>query len=552
VAVVQISKIQVRRGQKNQGSGLPQLASGEIGWAIDTREMYIGNGAVSEGAPAVGNTKILTEYDDILNLANAYTYKVNDSYIVTGVNSSNPITRTLQERLDDRLSVKSFGAVGNNSTDDTAALQRAIFQCYLNSATKGSAHSRIKLHLEAGTYLISDTIYIPPYTTLIGAGADKTIIKQTNAGSPIFRTVDSNHTIGEAPDDSGTTTLTQAKNIRMEGMTLELTDVGVNVQLKNCKDSTFEDLYFKGEWDPVVNPVDASYLALGLDSNNNTVESKNNKFINCHFSHHAYAVLSNWDIDQNIWDNCTFNNLGYGVVFGPESRTYEDPANPGNFLNAEGPSYNKILNSNFTDIHRQAISIIRGKYNSSENNRFISCGNNGGTELTPVYSVIRYDNSTNKSVNDYFTRTKSLSYGAGLDNIPYIPEIEGTAMYDLDFENTVAFGQSNNVRLFRLPGVINQSYEVDYIMVSETYELIRSGKLHVVVDAYGNTVEISDEYHFNGDESYLESVSFAAILRNANGDADDETIDINVTSTMPVDDDTRFKYTVHAKKTNII
>jgi len=58
VAVVQISRIQIRRGQKNTGTGLPQLASGELGWAIDSQELYIGNGAVSEGAPAVGNTNI--------------------------------------------------------------------------------------------------------------------------------------------------------------------------------------------------------------------------------------------------------------------------------------------------------------------------------------------------------------------------------------------------------------------------------------------------------------------------------------------------------------
>ena len=62
MAVVQISKIQVRRGQKNQGTGIPQLASGEFGWAVDAQELYIGNGAVSEGAPAVGNTQILTDH----------------------------------------------------------------------------------------------------------------------------------------------------------------------------------------------------------------------------------------------------------------------------------------------------------------------------------------------------------------------------------------------------------------------------------------------------------------------------------------------------------
>ena len=66
MAVVQISKIQVRRGQENQGSGLPQLSSGEIGWAVDTQKVYIGNGSVAEGAPQVGNTNLLTEHSDYL------------------------------------------------------------------------------------------------------------------------------------------------------------------------------------------------------------------------------------------------------------------------------------------------------------------------------------------------------------------------------------------------------------------------------------------------------------------------------------------------------
>ena len=61
MAIVQISRIQIRRGQKNVGSGVPQLAGGELGWAVDTRELYIGNGSVSEGSPAVGNSKVLTE-----------------------------------------------------------------------------------------------------------------------------------------------------------------------------------------------------------------------------------------------------------------------------------------------------------------------------------------------------------------------------------------------------------------------------------------------------------------------------------------------------------
>ena len=57
MAVTQISKIQFRRGRQEN---LPQLAAGEMGWAIDTQQLYIGNGTFAEGAASEGNTEILT------------------------------------------------------------------------------------------------------------------------------------------------------------------------------------------------------------------------------------------------------------------------------------------------------------------------------------------------------------------------------------------------------------------------------------------------------------------------------------------------------------
>jgi hypothetical protein len=58
MAIVQISRIQHRRGLQQD---LPQLSSGELGWSIDQRRLYIGNGTTDEGAPTLGRTEILTE-----------------------------------------------------------------------------------------------------------------------------------------------------------------------------------------------------------------------------------------------------------------------------------------------------------------------------------------------------------------------------------------------------------------------------------------------------------------------------------------------------------
>lgn len=57
MSIVQISQIKHRRGTNEN---LPQLASAELGWSVDTQQLYIGNGTLAEGAPEVGNTEILT------------------------------------------------------------------------------------------------------------------------------------------------------------------------------------------------------------------------------------------------------------------------------------------------------------------------------------------------------------------------------------------------------------------------------------------------------------------------------------------------------------
>ena len=122
--IVQISRIQHRRGK---ATDLPQLAAGEIGWSIDDQRLYIGNGTVADGAPAVGNTEIMTSGSSAFTTALTYVYKgyAGDSTpIQTG--ATGDFSRTLQQSLDDYVSVKAFGAVGDDSTADATAIQRAL------------------------------------------------------------------------------------------------------------------------------------------------------------------------------------------------------------------------------------------------------------------------------------------------------------------------------------------------------------------------------------------------------------------------------------------
>jgi len=93
MAVIQISRIQVRRGLSED---LPQLASGELGWSIDTRQLFIGNGTLDEGAPVAGITEILTAYS---NGADLSAIKTNVTILQSNVSTLQANVATLQSQV---------------------------------------------------------------------------------------------------------------------------------------------------------------------------------------------------------------------------------------------------------------------------------------------------------------------------------------------------------------------------------------------------------------------------------------------------------------------
>jgi hypothetical protein len=550
MAVVQISRIQIRRGQANQGSGVPQLASGELGWAVDTRELYIGNGSVSEGAPAVGNTKVLTEHDNLFTLVDTYAYRANDAYIVTGSSTTSPVFRTLQQRLDDVVSVRAFGVKGDGSSNDTVALQRALDQLYLNTATKGSTQSRVELHIPAGTYIVNNTIFIPPFATIIGAGSDKTIIRSSSS-NPIFQTVNDSSTPGSPAIPATDSLINQARNIHLKGLSLETTATnGKAIVLQNCRDSNFEDLKLKGTW-VIGNTIPNDYssnIGVEINSLSGSVESKNNCFIKVIHENWAYAVMSNWDIDNNIWSECEFNNTGHGVAFGVDMSLGSAASGT-----SVGPSNNTIENSKFTNIQQHGIWVAEGKYNVSVNNYFELVGNNGGTDAQPDVAIIKFVKQGNESRNDYFTRTAALNANqATLINVVYVPEVEGPTNWSWGFENSTFISAGNNIRCMKLPKAVNQAFTIDYTLVSENYQAMRTGIITIALNGYTGVIELSDDSHYSGDVSYLDRIKFDATLIDEDGDATDETVLISTTSTMPVDDQTEFKYKVQTKQSDVI
>lgn len=99
------------------------------------------------------------------------------------------VATTVQAKLRERISVKDFGAKGDGTTDDTAAIQAAltyagslsipdsIFSGYGYVVKGGST-----VYFPAGQYLTSSTLTVPQNVSVEGAGKYSTVIRPTVDG----------------------------------------------------------------------------------------------------------------------------------------------------------------------------------------------------------------------------------------------------------------------------------------------------------------------------------------------------------------------------------
>ena len=241
MAIVQISQIQIRRGLQQD---LPQLASAEMGWSLDTRRLFIGNGTTEEGAPSTGITEILTQYSNFLGFVNSYTFAGTDSGYTsqTGASQLTPTTRSIQSVLDEHVSVRDFGAKGDGVTDDTAAINRAIQQIYVASLNGSHINVQRRIIFPAGKYLITSTILIPPNANIWGDGKNNSVINAV--GVTPFTTCDS---LYQTSPNLGNNSAILPSSIVIRDLTLSTTSNSVPVAyLDTVTDIIFDNVKFSG------------------------------------------------------------------------------------------------------------------------------------------------------------------------------------------------------------------------------------------------------------------------------------------------------------------
>jgi len=352
VAVVQISKIQVRRGQKNSNSGIPQLSSAEFAWAVDSQELFIGNGSVLEGAPYVGNTKVLTEHDNILELASSYQFASDDTAI------SLSISRSLQSKLDETVSVADFGAVGDGSTDCVAAFETAFTELFRNA---DNTYKKVLL-VPNGEYLFTSDLTVPSGAILRGETQLGAVL---NIGSSNIRFITSQGLeLGDFNSTNRPTNL-NFSNITIQRTTGQLTLSGV-------ADSEFHAVKFIGDY-VLGDSITLATAPAAVFWQNILVGTRTNNIIfdKCVFQENAISIkcLQSSVFDTAVrYQDCKF--------FVNDTAIYIDG------VNTQGNRW-QINDCEFEEVANQAFRSTAGQGTLIQRAKFSSVGNGIGNSANP-------------------------------------------------------------------------------------------------------------------------------------------------------------------------
>ena len=535
---VQISRIQHRRGK---ATDLPQLAAGELGWSIDDQKLYIGNGTVADGAPAVGNTEIMTAGSSSFTTSLSHTYKgyLGDSTpIVTG--ASGDVSRTVQKRLDDYVSVKDFGAVGDDSSADGVAIQRAINELYKDTDTTVSNDTRARriLFFPAGTYRIAASLTIPPFAHLVGEGADKTIIKNS-ASAPALVTEDDDGNVYGNIGDSGATTPTQ---IQISNMTIRTTVAHGGLSIDNATKVFVNNVKFQGTF--VSGGTDASN-SKGVSVRSTTLlPCSNIVFGQCQFTGFARLVDMSYDVTNVRFTNCDFSTAYYGALLGAEM----DGSTNGL---TKGPRDVQFSGSSWSTIGQQAILVApaTGADSGTGPRNILSYGNwyaetvannfDGVNSISEV-PVLQFDNDECTSTLDFFERTsqRDTDFGDSTDPSNTPPEVQGIGIQRKAVKQiTLADNTSSATDTgIYLPGFNDKGVRI-------TYKMNRGAKYRTgvfTISAAGELCTHNDDYEETSDVG----TTLSAITSDGDSTAGNDTIRVQFTTTSDSSTDVTMEYEV--------
>jgi hypothetical protein len=483
MAIVQISRITQRKGLQEN---LPQLAGAEFGWSIDERRLFIGNGTLQEGAPVIGNTEILTEFSDILAFQTNYTYKGEAAGYVaqTGPTSGSPISQSLQSWLDQFATVKDFGATGDGVTDDTAAINRALYQIYCREV---NPQIRRGLFFPAGVYKVTESIVIPPFATLYGEGADNSIIQMSSGDDSalrayVARTGDSLQQTGV---NIGTNSAIVPQYVTIANMGFESLDPDVDVFLiEDVNNCSFSGVTFTGPLTVADLDTDADDTAGIRFASSSSLVCNTVTIDRCVFSGTTFGIATEQQTNGVTVSNSKFDTLYKGIALGIAS-----PVNG-------GPTGTRIVHNLFDNIYAQGIEMGAISLNGTGHNIFYDVGNQFDGVLNPATTIIDISGDNNVCIGDMFERGDAYvsTYPRININSKQViattngKEIElGTFRRESGFTEVVV---GNTASATTIASSELEAFAVNYSIIRGTNK--RTGVITVANDLVGNVVYTDD------------------------------------------------------------
>jgi hypothetical protein len=514
VAVVQISKIQVRRGQKNTGIGVPQLSSAEFAWAIDSQELFIGNGSVAEGAPYVGNTKILTEHDNILELASSYQFAEPEPSITLSV------PRSLQTKLDEFVSVLDFGAIPDGSTDNLNAFENAMNELFRNLDSK---FKKI-LYIPNGRYVFAGNLRIPSTAILQGETRDGVIL-EFNSNNILF--VGSN---GEEVAEF--TSTNRPRNIKISDLTVSR-GIG-QTDITGVADSIFENIKWISEYelgDTFTGSISSQTAAVKWENSLSGTKVTDIKFRNCIWDSNLLSVRSDQiTVDPSsppiydtriYFENCQFSVGHTGILINGIN-------NQGNRWNIDDCQFEEMFARGFVSSHGIGTKIRRTS--------FINCGNETNSASNPITDIVSFgqvkeniviDCSINRHQQGGFTSVSTK--GAETE----VLNSSRTSLVDMNYAE-IYF--SNSFRPLSVFSAYNRYTYIDYVLNLGVHS--RSGQIVIMVPEDQGSISFTDNYAYSTPfitdpgGILMTNFQFNVELKDNNGDSGLETILLSYTNPL--------------------
>jgi len=205
------------------------------------------------------------------------------------------VTRTIQDKLRDVVSVKDFGAVGDGVTDDTAAIQAAIDAAKVG-VQPWSGNKTV--YMPAGVYLVSASLALPDYMTLTGAGTFSTVLRGSMANKSFIRSQ-----YGETPTIGQRPTGLHLRDFSIQPSSIAANSIGVN--FRNTQYAIISDVFIANVDTGIVTDQITQYC----NFLNTVVQVANygavfastggaNKIVNCDFGGDIVPL----DFNGGAWD----------------------------------------------------------------------------------------------------------------------------------------------------------------------------------------------------------------------------------------------------------